>query len=262
MREKRWLWLGLLVFLFPLSLLSGRFCSFALTDWAYHGYLTLHLFLPQALSLVAIVSVAMVIVRVKLVGNRLDVLKTLASEVPSDIRSAFEFEAARLHVRMPEIVYVSAALPICFTGFDVRRPQIYVSRGFTNDLDAIELRLVAHHELVHVRDRHATWNFLWHAFFAALVLPGFAGCERALRYRRELRANVSASSIDPPLYERLLTRRARERRSLCFEGRAEPQPSLFISSIAPLATIAVILALFVSHADFMHDLPYLATHHC
>ncbi len=262
MREKRWLWLGLLVFLFPISIASDRFCSFALTDSAYHAYLALHLFLPQVLIVAAVVSIATVVFRVNLVRERLGVLTTLASEPPQAVREAFGREAERLRIAVPHLVYVSAALPICFTGFDFRLPKIFVSRGFVDGLDDVELNLMAHHELVHVRDHDATWNVIWHVAFAALVLPGFNGIERAFRYRRELRANLVASQIDPLRYERLLARRARERRSLCFEGQAERTRSRVVDAIAPVAVLSFFLALFVSHADFMHELPYLVTHHC
>lgn len=262
MREKRWLWLGLLVLLFPLSLASDRFCSFALSDAAYHTFLDLHLFLPQALVLAAFLSIATVVFRIGVVRDRLRVLSTYASEAPAEVYDAFAREARRLGITLPSLAYVDSTAPICFTAFDFRAPRVFVSRGFVDGLDDTELRLLAHHELVHVRDRHATWNVFWHVAFAALVLPGFGGIERALRYRREVDANVSAARIDPLRYERLLARRARERRALCFEGTRERARPGIVATLAPLAVFAFFIALFISHADFMHDLPYLTSHHC
>ncbi len=159
-------------------------------------------------------------------------------------------------------MYIDASVPICFTAFNVCRTRIFVSHGFVEDLSDVELRLVAHHELIHVRERHAAWNLFWHVAFAALVLPGFAGVERALRQRRELSANVATAQIDPLAYERLLARRARERRSLCYEGRVERVQPRIATVGAPVAVVSFFIALLLSHADFMHDLPFLAKHHC
>ncbi len=58
LRAGRWLWL--LVFLFPLTLVAGRFCWFGPTDDAYHGLLMLHRVLPQIILAAAAISVATV----------------------------------------------------------------------------------------------------------------------------------------------------------------------------------------------------------
>ena len=258
----RWLWLWLLVFLFPLSVVAGRFCWFGPTDDAYHGLVALHRVLPQLVLAAALLSIATVLVRVWLVRDRLNMLSALSSHPPEPLVDAFVIEAGRLGVVVPHLVYVSAAAPLCFTGFGFRRSEVFISRGFIRDLDAMELRLVAHHEIVHVRKRHAAWNFFWHVVFSALVLPGFDGIERALRLRREAQANVSAAEVAPAVYERLLLRRARERQTLCFEGQSERRPNGFSLLAAPAAVVLFFIALSVSHADFMHDLPYLVTHHC
>lgn len=261
MGEKRWLWLGLLVLVFPLSLASDRFCSFALTDTAYHTFLDLHLYLPEALVLGAALSIATVLYRINAARARLALLATYASELPEELRAVFASEARRMGLALPALVYVSAPTPLCFTASDFRSAKIYVSRGFLDGLGESDLRLLAHHELVHVRDHHATWNVFWHIAFATLVLPGFDGVERALRQRREVDANLSAARIDPERYERLLVERARERRALCFEGTRGVRPRI-ADALAPLAVLAFFVALFISHVDFMHDLPYVASHHC
>ncbi len=256
-------WLLPLIFLLPLKLVSDRFCWFGPADDAYHGLVALHRVLPELIIAVAALSVFTVTFRVAKIRDRLRLLASLSSDTPEPLLAAFSIEAHRLNVPVPRIVHVTTALPVCFAGLGSRRPDVFLSRGFVQDLSEVELRLVAHHELVHVRDRHPAWNFVWHVIFAALVLPGFTGLERMLRQRRELVANISAARIDPPVYEQLLLRRARGRRSLCSDGQQVPRRiGRFSGVLAPVAVVGLFVALGVSHADFMHDLPYLLTHHC
>lgn len=261
-RERRWLWLGLVVFLFPLSLVAGRFCSFGATDIAYHALLALHGIEPQIVIGAVFVSIVAVIVRLDRVRNRLGILRSLASAPPSSLTEAFAREAAQLEIAIPTIIYVTASVPLCFTALDRRTTSVFISRGFIEDLDAIDLRLVAHHELVHIRERDPFWNLIWHVAFSTLVFPGFDGVERRLRLRRELRANASAAMLEPERYEELLVRQAREGRSLCAEAVPQRRSPKLIVAVAPLAIVSFFVALVVSHAGFMHDLPYLAAHHC
>jgi len=256
-------WLLPLIFLLPLKLVSDRFCWFGPADDAYHGLVALHRVLPELIIAAGALSVFTVTLRVAKIRDRLKLLAALSSDPPETLLAAFGIEAHRLDVTVPRIVYVTTALPLCFAGLGLRRPDVFLSRGFVQGLSDVELRLVAHHELVHLRDRHPAWNFVWHVMFAALVLPGFGGLERILRQRRELVANISAARIDPTVYEQLLQRRARERRSLCSDGQKAPgRLSRFSAVVAPVAVAGLFVALGLSHADFMHDLPYLVTHHC
>ena len=260
---RRYVWLSLLIFLFPLSLVADRFCWFAPMDAMYHGILALHRVLPQLVLGAALLSMAAVVVQIGLVRNRLALLSALSSEPPPQLNDAFRYEAQRAAVRAPEIVYLEAATSICFTASGIRRAKIFVSRGFIDDLDSLEFSLVARHEMVHVRNRDAAWNLFWHILFSALLLPGFTSLERTLRLRREIRANVEVvGSGDSLVYERLLTRRARDRHVLCNDGRPERRPSGFMNVAAPAAVVVFFIALAISHADFMHDLPYLRSHHC
>ncbi len=256
-------WLVPLIFLLPLKLVADRFCWFGPTDDAYHGLVALHRVLPELIIGAGALSIFTVASRVAKIRDRLKVLATLSSDPPSALLAAFGTEAQRLNVPEPRIVYVPTSLSLCFAGVGLRRSDVFLSRGFLQDLSDDEVRLVAHHELVHLRDWHPAWNFIWHVIFAALILPGFAGLERMLRQRRELVANISASRVEPVVYERLLLRRAQERRSLCFDGQKEPRATgRFSAAMAPVAVVGLFVALGVSHADFMHDLPYLLAHHC
>lgn len=261
-RERRWLWLGLVVFLFPLTLVAGRFCSFGITDIVYHALLALHGIEPQILIGAVLISIVTVIVRLDRIRNRLGALRSIASTPPSSLTDAFAREAARLQIAEPQVIYVSASVPLCFTALDRRKASIFISRGFIDNLDAVDLRLVAHHELVHIRERDPFWNLIWHVAFSSLVFPGFDGVERRFRIERELRANASAAMLEPERYEELLVRQAREGRSLCAEAVSERRSPTRIVAIAPLAIVSFFVALVVSHAGFMHDLPYLAAHHC
>ncbi len=252
----------LAVFLFPLSIVADRFCWFAPTDDLYHALVALHIVLPQILIAAAIVSSLAVIYRVSTVQSRLEILTSLASESPLPLRMAFQEQARSLAMTVPQLVYVPASLPLCFTAFTVRAAKVFVSRGFVDALDDRDLRLVARHELVHIRERHAAWNFFWHVAFAALVLPGFAGLESTLRLRRETRANVAAARLDPQRYEVLLLRSLHGRRSLCAEGDAPNRSARSIAFVGPVGVLLFLAALAVSHVGFMHDLPYLTTHHC
>ena len=261
-RERRWLWLGLVVFLFPLTLVAGRFCSFGITDIAYHQLVALHGIEPQIVIGAVFISIATVIVRLDRIRHRLGILRSIASAPPSSLTEAFAREADRLKIAEPQVVYVTASTPLCFTALDRRTTSVFVSRGFIEGLDAVDLRLVAHHQLVHIRECDPFWNLIWHVAFSALVFPGFDGVERRLRIERELRANASAAMLEPERYEELLVRQAREGRSLCAEAAPERRSPSRIVAIAPLAIVSFFVALIVSHASFMHDLPYLATHHC
>lgn len=261
-RERRWLWLGLGVFLFPLTLIAGRFCSFGVTDFAYHSLVALHEIEPQIVVVVIVVSIVAMIVRVDRIRKRLSVLRSIASAPPSALTRAFAREAARLHVAEPQLVYVTASVPICFAAIDRRTTSVFVSRGFVDELAPDELRLVAHHELVHLRERDPLWNLMWHVAFSALVFPAFDGVERRLRLRRERRANAEAATLAPLRYEELLVRQAREGRSLCAEAAPAIRAPNRLAAVAPLAVVSFFVALVVSHAGFMHDLPYLSAHHC
>ncbi len=256
-------WLLPLIFLLPLKLVADRFCWFGPADDAYHALVALHRVLPELIIAAAALSVFTVTLRVAKIRDRLKLLASLSSAPPEPLLAAFTIEAHRLDVPVPAIVYVTTALPLCFAGLGLRRSDVFLSRGFVQGLSDVELRLVAHHELVHLRDRHPAWNFVWHVVFAALVLPGFTGLERMLRQRRELIANVSAARIAPVVYEQLLVRRARGRRSLCSDEQQGPRRiGRFSGVLAPVAVVGLFIALGLSHADFMHDLPYLLAHHC
>ncbi len=263
MIARTWRWIWLLVFFAPLTFLAGRFCWFGPSDPTYHSLVALHEMFPQILFGAAILSLSSVIFRLKRVHAQLGSLRSLASEPPDSLRDAIARAARRLAVRSPEIVYVTASAPLCFTGFGMRRSVLFISRGFLIDLDRAELDLVAQHELEHVRRHDPVWNLVWHLLFAALVIPGFGDLERALRQRRELRANASASALDPDAYRLLLVRCAREHRSLCSDGKRERGPRSGASiALVPVAILSFFVALGIAHADFMRDLPYLTTHHC
>ena len=262
LRERRWLWLGLVVFLFPLTLVAGRFCSFGVTDFAYHSLVALHGIEPQIVIAAVVISIVAVLVRLDLIRNRLGVLRSIASAPPAALTEAFEREAACLAVAEPRLIYVTASVPVCFAALDRRTTSVFVSRGFIEGLTADDLRLVAHHELVHIREHDAFWNLVWHVAFSALVFPTFDGIERRLRLRRELRANAKAAMLAPERYEELLVRQARDGRSLCAEAVSETRAPQQLAAVAPLAVVSFFVALVISHAGFMHDLPYLAAHHC
>ena len=263
MIRRIWRWAWLLVFFIPLTVFAGKFCSFAPTDSAYHGLVALHEALPQLVALAAALSMASVAYRIVAVARNLERIRQLESPAPLALADAFASEALRAGIAVPRLVYVTASTPLCFTAFGVGRATVFASRGFCEDLDDTELRLVARHEIAHVRAHDPAWNFFWHLAFAAFVVPGFAGLERTLRQRREFRANVAAASDASDAYEALLRRRADRHASLCFDGRVDRDRAPRIATaIVPLAVVVLFVGLGLSHAEFMRDLPYLTAHHC
>jgi len=162
------------------------------------------------------------------------------------------------------VLYVDIAAPIATTIF---RRTILFSRGFTNQLDDGDLALVVRHELAHVQRRDATAGVLWHLVFAALLIPGFEPLERRLHAHRERAANLTAATGREERYLSLVTRMPRGT-DVCADARlgleaASRRPGdRWLMWFAPLAVIALAVALPLSHAAFRHDLPYLLSHHC
>jgi len=261
LRVARWTWP--LVFLVPLTLVAGRGCRFPGVDAAYHSALWLHENLPALYLTAAVLSALAVTVRVGRVRARASTLFALATPLPPAVEAAFTVEAARLALQLPRLAYLDVAMPLCFALVG-RRPSIVVSRGFVAELDAAQMRMVARHELLHIKHRDPIRGFAWHLAFAAMLLPAFSALERWLASRRELRTNLEAAGGEPEGYAALLVSRAQERRSLCVEtfGVQERSRGLVSALIPPAFVVLVLGAVALSHAWFLDHLAYLFTHHC
>lgn len=243
--------------------MAGRGCGFPGVDPAYHGVMWLHENLPQVYAGVGILAALAVAARVWHARQRAETLFALAAEQPDSLREAFEIEAKALGIVVPPIAYLDVAKPLCFAlvGWPA---SVVVSRGFIDDLGQSDLRLVARHELLHVKHRDPVRGFAWHLGFAALVLPAFAPLETWLSLRRELRTNLEAAGDSPEAYAELLRTKARGNRGLCAEAFAEAaRPRGFLRALAaPILVVALLIALTFSHAWFLEHLAYLTSHHC
>jgi Zn-dependent protease with chaperone function len=261
LRAARWAWP--LLFFLPLTMVANRGCEFPGVDGAYHSALWLHENLPTLFLIAGLLSVGAVIVQVARVRARAATLFSLESPMPSTVASAFKTEAVRLNMRIPRVAYLDVNHPLCFALVGVR-PAIVLSRGFIQDLDDREIGLIVRHELLHVRHGDPTQGFAWHIAFAALLLPAFAGLERWLASRRELRTNLKAAAADPAIYAELLRSRARNQRDICVEAfaAAERPRSLATALAQPLVVLAVLVALVYSHEWFLQHLEFLTSHHC
>ena len=262
MRLIRALWP--IVFLVPLSWWADRGCQFAGVDPIYHATLWVHERLGSFVGALALASAAVVVAKITVARLRFSRLRAVAESVPARVQRAFTEASAELGVAIPNVLYVDLTLPIATT---VIGRTIVLSRGFLDQLDDLELELVARHELAHVRSRDATSGVLWHLAFAALLIPGFEPLERRLHSRRERSANLAAAKGREDRYLSLVMRISRGA-NLCADARlgleaaARKPEDRWLVWIAPLAVISLAVALPLSHATFRHDLPYLISHHC
>jgi len=261
LRFARWAWPGL--FFIPLTPVAGRGCQFAGVDPAYHSMLWMHENLAMLYFAAALIAAVAVGLRVARARARAGALFSLATPAPEILESAFVAEAARLSLDLPRIAYLDVAAPLCFVLVGPR-PAVVVSRGFADDLDADEARMVARHELLHVTHRDPARAFAWHLVFAALLVPAFSDLERWFAARRELRTNLAAADGDPDRYAALLVSRAREQRSLCIGGLGAPERrgSRRLAFAQPVIALLVFAGLALSHASFLDHLAFLSTHHC
>ncbi len=259
LRLLRWAWP--LVFLVPLTLVAGRGCRFPGVDEVYHSVLWLHENLPLLFVLAAATSAIGVAVRLLRARGRAARLFALASPLPDDLVHAFEDERLRLQLAPPRIAYLDVAAPMCFVLVGIR-PAIVISRGFAHGLASEDLRLVARHELLHIRRGDPLRGFLWHVAFAALLLPAFSALERALSRGRELRTHLESAEDDPERYATLLLAQARENRAMCVDTSAAEHASRFATYAPPLAVAGVLVALAFSHVWFLDHLALLTRDHC
>ena len=257
----RWAWP--LVFLLPLTWVAGRGCQFGGVDPAYHAVMWLHEHLPVLYLGLGIVAAMTVAIRVARVRARAAILFSLAVDMPADLAHAVRDEAERLNVSHPRVAYLDVSAPLCFALVG-RRGTIVISRGFVTGLDVKQLRLVARHELLHIRYRDPMRGFLWHLAFAAFILPAFDRLENWFASGRELRTNLTVAAEDPEAYATLLRSRARGQRDFCVEAFAStPRSGSLLSALfAPAIVLAVLAGLAASHAWFLDHLAYLSTHHC
>lgn len=261
LRFARWAWPSLLFI--PLTPAAGRGCQFVGVDSAYHSMLWIHENLAVLYVAAAVIAAVAVALRVARARARAGVLFSLATSVPERIESAFVAEAGRLSVNLPRIAYLDVAVPLCFVLVGTQ-PAVVLSRGFIEDLEADEVRMVARHELLHVRHRDPERAFVWHLVFAALLVPGFSDLERWFATRRELRTNLAAAESEPHRYGTLLASRARGQRSLCIGGfgaseRRWPRLPVFAR---PAIGLLMFAGLALSHASFLDHLAFLSAHHC
>ena len=262
MRFVRALWP--VVFLIPLSWWADRGCWLAGVDPLYHTTLWIHERLGWFVAVLAVISAAVVIGKIVVARLRFARLKLLAEPLPPRLQIAIERASAELGIVVPAVLYLDIAAPIATTVF---RRTILFSRGFIEPLGDADLELVARHEIAHVQRHDAAAGVLWHLAFAALLIPGFEPLERRLHARRERAANVTAANGRSERYVSLLSRMSHGA-DVCAEARlgleaATRRPEdRWLMWFAPLAVVALAVALPLSHAAFRHDLPYLLSHHC
>lgn len=223
----------------------------------------LHENLPQVYGAVGLLAVLTVAARVWRVRQRAQTLFALSAEQPVSLRKAFEVEARTFGIAVPPIAYLDVAKPLCFAlvGWPA---SVVVSRGFIQGLSASDLRLVARHELLHVRHRDPIRGFVWHLVFAAFVIPAFGELETWFSSRRELRTNLEAAGDNPAAYAELLRSKAHDNRLLCAEAFADAsRPRGLVRALAaPLLVALLLVGLTLSHAWFLEHLAYLTSHHC
>jgi Zn-dependent protease with chaperone function len=252
------------LFLVPLAWWADRGCAYVGVDPLYHATIWMHERLGVFVIVLAAMSVLSVLIKIVLARRRLAQLLRLAEPLPPRIRHAFETAAAEMNVPLPRLAYLDVLEHVATT---VIGPVVLLSRGLADRLDDNELELVARHELVHVDRRDAGAGVLWHLAFVALLLPGFEPLERRLHATRERRANMLAADGREDAYLAVLTRLARGA-ALCEGGdiglgaRAQRRGDRWLVWIAPALIVTLAVALPLSHAEFMHDLPFLLKHHC
>ncbi len=262
MRFFRAAWL--LLFVIPLSWWAKSGCTFIGVDPLYHTTMWVHERLGWFLIALAITSATLVITKMVIARRRFERLRAVTEPMPTRLRLALTRAAADFRIPVPRMMYVDLAAPIATT---VVGRTLVVSRGFLAPLTDAEVDLVMRHEVAHVRYGHAGAGVLWHLAFAALLIPGFEPLERRLHAFRERCANVAAAKGNEDAYLALIARLARGA-AMCagapldLEAARRRPGDRWQVWIAPLAVIALAVALPVSHAAFRHDLPYLLSHHC
>jgi Zn-dependent protease with chaperone function len=253
-----------LVFLVPLSSWAERGCAYAGVDPLYHSVLWVHERLGWFVAFLAVLAVVTVGTQIAVARARLGRLLALAEIAPPRLERAFARASAELGVPIPRVAYLDVPARVATT---VVGPVVLLSRGFIDVLDDDELELVARHELLHASRGDATAGVVWHLTFSALLVPGFEPLERRLHARRERRTNALAAKGREDRYVALLSRVA-QGADLCADARlgleaAAPRPEdRWLAWVAPLAVLALTIALPLSHMAFRHDLPFLVTHHC
>lgn len=252
------------VFLVPLSWWADRGCAYAGVDPLYHATIWVHERLGWFVGALALVALLVVVTKIGLARIRFGRLLALAETPPARLDAAFARASDDLAVPLPRIAYLDVSARIATTVFG---PVVLLSRGLIDAVDDEELELIARHELAHANRGDAAAGVLWHLAFSALLIPGFEPLERRLHTRRERVANAVAADGREADYVALLSRFARGG-DLCSETglgleAAAPRPEdAWLAWIAPLAVLALVVALPLSHLAFRQDLPYLLAHHC
>ncbi|MDQ2680103.1 MAG: hypothetical protein M3Y21_03650 [Candidatus Eremiobacteraeota bacterium] len=225
------------------------------------------------LILLAFVSVFAAIYRFVRVQASLRTLYQLGSPPPQRIVKVFA-AAQRGEALKLLLLYVDVKSRFCFTTFD--GPRVVISRGFEDGLSDDALRLVAEHEIAHIRSRDPWRSLGWHLTFAAFILPGFSALEQLLYQLREVRVDNIVASADRQTYAELLaqcsTRSDRQFGTICTASLADGPGLRVRSNASPeylrnrtlpaFASIGVLVLVLLSHEVFSASLPYLQTHHC
>jgi Zn-dependent protease with chaperone function len=256
----RWLWP--IAFLFPLRLVANRYCWFPFIDPIYHAMLALHEHLPFLIVVAIVAAIVAGTAHVAAARARIAAVLAFAVPTPDDIAEIFADEAQRLRLKVPPIAYLAVNQRLCFA-LAGRQPTIVLSRGFLAGLSPEDIRLMARHELLHVRFHDPLRRLIWHLAFTAFLFPAFDELERWLTIRRERRVNLLAGEEEPERYARLLTHCTYQEHTLCSNtGESVQHKSALRLVTAPLIVGSLLLGLFASHAAFMQQLAYLTHHHC
>ena len=252
-----------LAFLIPMTWWADRGCSVAGVDPLYHAMVWVHERLGWFVATLAVVSAAVVAVKIAVARGRLRRLLALSEPLPPRVLHAFQGAARDLGVPAPAMAYLDIGAPVATT---VYGPLVLLSRGFVSPLSDAELHLLARHELVHASERHARTGAVLHLLFAALLVPGFESLERRLHAARERRANLIAAQGAEDAYFALASKL--QGSTLCsdvqlgLEPPSERRVDRWLIWLAPAAVVLLAVALPVSHAAFKRSLPYLLSHHC
>lgn len=260
-----------IVFLVPLGVFAGRFCSLSVTDPIYHGLLTAHEHLTAIIIGLAGLSIASVAVNVAVSESALNVLLRLSIDAPQEVGSQFEDVRARLGVKS-KLLYLDLHQRIAFPHW--RANTVVISAGMIVGSSAEEVRLILLHEIAHLRRRDQYRALAWRVMFALFILPGFGAVEQILNRRRESAVDRTCLSEQPHVYENLL-RRSSVRRdklygSICTPGIGVPglsglnaSPYYLADRTLPAAISICVLALvFLGQMLFVSAFPFLTTHHC
>jgi len=259
------------VFLIPLGVLAGRFCTFSITDPIYHGLVGAHEWIWAIWAGLALLSVTSAAWQLLAAEREVGPLLRFACDPPRDIRATFDGCCTQLG--MPAgLVFIALPNPIAFAHW--RGRAVVLSAGMVSELSPEDIGLVMRHELLHLRRADQWRAFAWNMFFAMLVLPGFRAVEQILNRRREHAVDDACRIGHEAAYAQLLLRNSPRRDglygSICtssagipgLAGLNLPPDYLTDRSLPAIVAVTVLALVLFSQILFIAALPYLQANHC